>query len=131
MDDNNQIHSGIDIIEIARIKNVLTKHPKRFLEKIFTEYERNYCRGRSTQLAARFAAKEAAMKALGTGVRGVGWKEIEVQRLPSGKPFIKLHGRAKKRAKFIGVEKIELSISHSKELATAMVIMYKLSLIHI
>ena len=125
MDDNNQIHSGIDIIEIARIKNVLTKHPKRFLEKIFTEYERNYCRGRSTQLAARFAAKEAAMKALGTGVRGVGWKEIEVQRLPSGKPIIKLHGRAKKRAKFIGVERIELSISHSKELATAMVIMYK------
>ena len=125
MDDNNQIHSGIDIIEIARIKNVLTKHPNRFLEKIFTEYERNYCRGRSTQLAARFAAKEAAMKALGTGVRGVGWKEIEVQRLPSGKPFIKLYGRAKERAKFIGVEKIELSISHSKELATAMVIMYK------
>ena len=125
MDDNNQIHSGIDIIEIARIKNVLIKHPKRFLEKIFTEYERNYCRGRSTQLAARFAAKEAAMKALGTGVRGVGWKEIEVQRLPSGKPYIKLHGRANERAKFIGVEKIELSISHSKELATAMVIMYK------
>ena len=125
MDDNNQIYSGIDIIEIARIKNVLTKHPKRFLEKIFTEYERNYCRGRSTQLAARFAAKEAAMKALGTGVRGVGWKEIEVQRLPSGKPYIKLHGRANERAKFIGVEKIELSISHSKELATAMVIMYK------
>ncbi len=125
MDDNNQIHSGIDIIEIARIKNVLTKHPKRFLEKIFTEYERNYCRGRSTQLAARYAAKEAAMKALGTGVRGVGWKEIEVQRLPSGKPYIKLHGRANERAKFIGVEKIELSISHSKELATAMVIMYK------
>ena len=125
MDDNNQIHSGIDIIEIARIKNVLTKHPKRFLEKIFTEYERNYCRGRSTQLAARFAAKEAAMKALGTGVRGVGWKEIEVQRLPSGKPYLKLHGRANERAKFIGVEKIELSISHSKELATAMVIMYK------
>ena len=125
MDDNNQIHSGIDIIEIARIKNVLTKHPTRFLEKIFTEYERNYCRGRSTQLAARFAAKEAAMKALGTGVRGVGWKEIEVQRLPSGKPFIKLHGRAMERARFIGVEKIELSISHSKELATAMVIMYK------
>ena len=125
MDDNNQIHSGIDIIEIARIKNVLTKHPKRFLEKIFTEYERNYCRGRSTQLAARFAAKEAAMKALGTGVRGVGWKEIEVQRLPSGKPYIKLYGRANERAKFIGVEKIELSISHSKELATAMVIMYK------
>ena len=87
MDDNNQIHSGIDIIEINRIKHVLTKHPKRFLEKIFTEYERNYCRGRATQLAARFASKEATMKALGTGTRGVAWKEIEVQRLPSGKPL--------------------------------------------
>ena len=64
------------------------------------------------------------MKALGTGTRGVAWKEIEVQRLPSGKPFIKLHGRAKERANFIGIKKIELSISHSKELATAMVIMH-------
>ena len=125
MDDNNQIHSGIDIIEIERIKYVLTKHPIRFLEKIFTEYEINYCRGRATQLAARFASKEAAMKALGTGTRGVGWREIEVQRLKSGKPYIKLHGRAKERAKFIGVKKIELSISHSKKLATAIVIMYQ------
>ena len=125
MDDNNQMHSGIDIIEIERIKYVLTKHPIRFLEKIFTEYEINYCRGRATQLAARFASKEAAMKALGTGTRGVGWREIEVQRLKSGKPYIKLHGRAKERAKFIGVKKIELSISHSKKLATAIVIMYQ------
>jgi len=125
MDDNNQLHSGIDIIEIDRIQYVLKKHPVRFEKKVFTEYERNYCRGRATQLAARFASKEAAMKALGTGTRGVGWKEVEVQRLKSGKPFIVLHGRAKKRADLMGITKIELSISHSKNLATAMVIMYK------
>ena len=125
MDDNNQLHSGIDIIEIDRIQYVLKKHPVRFEKKVFTEYERNYCRGRATQLAARFASKEAAMKALGTGTRGVGWKEVEVQRLKSGKPFIVLHGRAKNRADLMGITKIELSISHSKNLATAMVIMYK------
>mgnify|MGYP001388399871 FL=1 len=125
MNDNNELHSGIDIIEIDRIQNVLIKHPKRFLRKIFTEYEINYCRGRATQLAARFASKEAAMKALGTGIRGVGWREVEVQRLRSGKPYIILHGRAKKRAESMGIKKIELSISHSKNLATAMVIMYK------
>ena len=125
MNDNNELHSGIDIIEIDRIQNVLIKHPERFLRKIFTEYEINYCRGRATQLAARFASKEAAMKALGTGTRGVGWKEVEVQRLRSGKPYIILHGRAKKRAESMGITKIELSISHSKNLATAMVIMYQ------
>jgi holo-[acyl-carrier protein] synthase len=125
MNDNNQLHSGIDIIEIDRIQNVLFKYPSRFLTKIFTEYEINYCRGRATQLAARFASKEAAMKALGTGTRGVGWKEVEVQRLRSGKPYIILHGRAKKRAESMGITKIELSISHSKNLATAMVIMYQ------
>ena len=125
MNDNNELHSGIDIIEIDRIQNVLIKHPERFLRKIFTEYEVNYCRGRATQLAARFASKEAAMKALGTGIRGVGWREVEVQRLRSGKPYIILHGRAKKRAESMGIKKIELSISHSKKLATAMVIMYK------
>ena len=127
MNDNNELHSGIDIIEIDRIQNVLIKHPKRFLRKIFTEYEINYCRGRATQLAARFASKEAAMKALGTGIRGVWWREVEVQRLRSGKPYIILHGRAKKRAESMGIKKIELSISHSKKLATAMVIMYKWS----
>ena len=107
MNDNNELHSGIDIIEIDRIQNVLRKHPERFLRKIFTEYEINYCRGRATQLAARFASKEAAMKALGTGVRGVGWREVEVQRLRSGKPYIILHGRAKKRAGSMGIKKIE------------------------
>ncbi len=115
------MHIGIDIIEIDRIASVLNKHPKRFLEKIFTDYEINYCKGRPAQLAARFASKEAGMKALGTGIRGVGWREIEVQRHASGKPYLILYGRAKKRAEKLNIKSIELSISHSKNLATAIV----------
>ena len=115
------MHIGIDIIEIDRIASVLKKHPTRFLEKIFTRYEINYCRGRPAQLAARFASKEATMKALGTGIRGVGRKEVEVQRHPGGKPYIILHGRAKIKAEKMRIQSIELSISHSKNLATAIV----------
>ena len=121
MSENKNMHIGIDIIEIDRIKFVLNKHPKRFLEKIFTDYEINYCKGRPAQLAARFASKEAGMKALGTGIRGVGWREIEVQRHASGKPYLILYGRAKKRAEKLNIKSIELSISHSKNLATAIV----------
>tara|TARA_Y100000590_G_scaffold126878_3_gene145095 strand:+ start:12403 stop:12780 length:378 start_codon:yes stop_codon:yes gene_type:complete len=121
MSENKNMHIGIDIIEIDRIASVLNKHPKRFLEKIFTDYEKNYCKGRPAQLAARFASKEAGMKALGTGIRGVGWREIEVQRHASGKPYLILHGRAKKRAEKLNIKSIELSISHSKNLATAIV----------
>ena len=121
MSDNKNMHIGIDIIEIDRIASVLGKYPVRFLEKIFTEYEKNYCRGRPAQLAARFASKEAGMKALGTGIRGVGWREIEVKRHKSGKPYLILHGRAKKRAEKLNIKSIELSISHSKNLATAIV----------
>tara|TARA_B100000686_G_scaffold342366_1_gene421368 strand:+ start:514 stop:891 length:378 start_codon:yes stop_codon:yes gene_type:complete len=121
MSENKNMHIGIDIIEIDRIASVLNKHPKRFLEKIFTDYEINYCKGRPAQLAARFASKEAGMKALGTGIRGVGWREIEVQRHASGKPYLILYGRAKKRAEKLNIKSIELSISHSKNLATAIV----------
>ena len=121
MSENKNMHIGIDIIEIDRIASVLNKHPKRFLEKIFTDYEKNYCKGRPAPLAARFASKEAGMKALGTGIRGGGWREIEVQRHTSGKPYLILHGRAKKRAEKLNIKSIELSISHSKNLATAIV----------
>ena len=72
--------TGIDIIEIDRIKLVFAKYGDRFLNRIYTVKEREYCRGRAPQLASRFAAKEATMKALGTGVRGVGWKDIEILR---------------------------------------------------
>ena len=115
------INVGIDIIEIKRIQNVKSRYPSRFLKKIFTENEIIYCRNRSPQLAARFAAKEAMMKALGTGIRGVGWKDVEVIRYRGQAPQIKLSGRGKKVGERIGLKNTSLSISHSREYAVACV----------
>ena len=116
------IYTGIDIIEISRIAEVAKRYPKRFLEKIYTPGERDYSRGRAPQLASRFAAKEAVMKALGTGVRGVGWREIEVVRQRGRAPEIVLHGRARAKAKEIGIVRTALSLSHSREFAVASVV---------
>lgn len=115
------INVGIDIIEIKRIQNVKSRYPSRFLKKIFTENEIIYCRNRSPQLAARFAAKEAMMKALGTGIRGVSWKDVEVIRYRGQAPQIKLSGRGKKVGERIGLKNTSLSISHSREYAVACV----------
>jgi holo-[acyl-carrier protein] synthase len=116
------LSTGVDIIEIPRIRRVAERYGARFLERIYTAGEIAYCRGRAPNLAARFAAKEATMKALGTGVRGVGWKDIEVVRHSSGAPGILLHGRAKARAQRLGVVEIALSLSHSQEYAVAFVV---------
>ena len=116
------LSTGVDIIEIPRIKKTLDRYGERFLKRIFTPDEIAYCRGRSPNLAGRFAAKEATMKALGTGVRGVGWKDIEVIRAESGAPSVKLHGRAKARAEMLQVSDLSLSISHSREVAVAFVV---------
>ena len=114
--------TGVDIIEIPRIKQTLDRYGQRFLNRIFTPDEIAYCHGRAPNLAGRFAAKEATMKALGTGVRGVSWKDIEVVRADSGAPRVKLHGRAEKRAERLQVSEISLSISHSREYAVAFVV---------
>ncbi len=114
--------TGVDIIEIPRIQRVLQLYGLRFLRRIFTQGEIDYCRERAPNLAGRFAAKEATMKALGTGVRGVGWREIEVIRHPSGAPSITLYGRAEMRAQRLGVQEISLSISHSRDYAVAFVV---------
>ena len=114
--------TGVDIIEIPRIKQVLDRYGQRFLKRVFTPDEITYCRGRAPNLAGRFAAKEATMKALGTGVRGVSWKDIEVVRSESGAPSVKLHGRAEKRAVRLRVVDISVSISHSREYAVAFVV---------
>ena len=114
--------TGVDIIEIPRIQQVLDRYGQRFLDRVFTPGEIAYCRGRAPNLAGRFAAKEATMKALGTGVRGVGWKDIEVIRAESGAPSVKLHGRAKIRAERLRVGEISLSMSHSREYAVAFVV---------
>ena len=114
--------TGVDIIEIPRIKQMLDRYGQRFLNRVFTPDEIAYCRGRAPNLAGRFAAKEAAMKALGTGVRGVSWKDIEVIRADSGAPSLRLHGRAEKRAEWLQVGEMSLSISHSREYAVAFVV---------
>jgi holo-[acyl-carrier protein] synthase len=114
--------TGVDIIEIERIRQVVERWGDRFLRRIYTEGEIAYCRGRAPNLAARFAAKEATMKALGTGIRGVGWKEIEVVRRRGGAPSIRLHGRALARAEKMGITETALSLSHSREYAVAFVV---------
>ncbi len=116
------LSTGVDMIEIPRIRQVLDRFGQRFLDRVFTPGEIEYCRGRAPNLAARFAAKEAAMKALGTGTRGVAWKDIEVVRAESGAPSIKLHGRGEARARRLGVLEMALSLSHSREYAIAVVV---------
>ncbi|MCH7580961.1 MAG: holo-ACP synthase, partial [Chloroflexi bacterium] len=83
---------GIDTIEIPRVRRVLERHGERFLKRVYTPTEVAFCRGRVAELAARFAAKEAVMKALGTGVRGIAWREIEVLPDRRGKPLVYLYG---------------------------------------
>ena len=116
------IYTGIDMIEIDRIADVARRYPSRFLEKIFTPAEQAYCRGRAPQMAARFAAKEAVMKMLGTGVRGVPWKDIEVVRERGRAPEIVLHGNAKAVGERLRIHRIALSMSHSRLYAVASVV---------
>jgi holo-[acyl-carrier protein] synthase len=116
------ISVGVDIIEINRVAATIERFGDRFLKRIYTPGEIAYCRGRAPQLAARFAAKEAVMKALGTGTHGVGWREVEVTRKRSGEPCIELHGRAFERAEKLGIDRFAISISHSREYAVASVV---------
>ncbi len=113
---------GVDIIEIARIEAALERWGARFLARVFTENEVRFCRGRAPELAVRFAAKEAVMKALGTGVRGIGWREIEILPMRGGKPLVFLHGRAEQRAKFLGLQDFAISLTHSRDFAIASVV---------
>jgi holo-[acyl-carrier-protein] synthase len=110
---------GIDIIKVARIRATLERFGSRFSNRVLTPSERRYVRGRPETLAGRWAAKEATSKVLGLGVRGIGWQEIEVERLPTGQPSIRLHGRAARRAEQLGMERIAVSISHESEYAVA------------
>ncbi len=119
---------GTDLIEISRIARSLARFGDRFLERVYTPLEIDYCRrkrtGMAESLAARFAAKEAAAKALGTGIaRGIIWSEIEVRNLPGGRPILHLHGRASLRAHLLGVHASTLSLTHSRDLAMAVVLL--------
>ena len=117
---------GTDICSVKRIAATYQRFGTRFLERILTEREMHYVLSNPlhtvTRIAGRFAAKEAASKALGTGWHGVGWKEIEIVRQSSGEPKMMLHGRAAARAERLGLNQWQVSISHEREFAIAMVV---------
>lgn len=121
------VGTGIDIAEVPRIAQAIERFGERFLNRLFTLGERSYCDSKANRVeryAARFAAKEAAMKALGTGWNhGVRWRDCEVARKPGGRPTIMFHGRAGELAAKLGVQNIALSITHTKEQAMAQVIL--------
>jgi holo-[acyl-carrier protein] synthase len=117
---------GIDIAEPARVRAAVERYGQRFLKRIFTENEIAYCerkRNKYERYAARFAAKEAAFKALGIGWRrGVRWVEVEVANLPSGQPTLRLSGRAQEFAERLGVRHVSLSLTHTEQFTLAQVI---------
>jgi holo-[acyl-carrier protein] synthase len=113
---------GIDIIEIARIQRTIDDFGERFLHRVFTERERERYRGRTNELAARFAAKEATSKTLGTGIIGIRWREMEVLPNRRGKPVLILHGRAAERARQLGLTDFSVSLTHSRADAMAFVV---------
>lgn len=115
-------HVGIDIIEIRRIEHALSRWGERFLKRVYTPQELAQLSHRTPTLAACFAAKEATMKALGTGRIGVGWREVEVIHAPSGQPRLRLYGRAQSRAHALGIKDLAVSLSHSREYAMASVV---------
>lgn len=110
---------GVDLIEIDRIEAAIARWGERFSNRVYTEAEREHCRGRAPEMAARFAAKEAVMKALGTGIKGVGWREIEVLPDPDGKPLVYLYGGARRKAEELGLREVAISLSHSRDYALA------------
>lgn len=123
------VGTGIDIAEVPRIREVIERHGERFLKRIFTEGEIQYCEAKANRVeryAARFAAKEAGMKAIGTGWNhGVRWRDIEVARKPGGRPTLLLHGKAAEFAAKLGATNIALSLTHTAEQAFAQVILEK------
>lgn len=117
------MHSvGVDIIDIDRIERALERWGQRFQNRIYTPAELAYCRGRLPELAARFAAKEAVSKALGTGLKGVAWREIEILADRRGKPQVNLKGRADRRARELGLSCFSISLSHTPSVAVAFVV---------
>ena len=121
------VGTGIDIAEVPRIRHALERFGERFLQRIFTAGEIRYCDSKANRVeryAARFAAKEAAMKALGTGWNhGVRWRDCEVARMPGGRPTMTFHGKAAEFAERLGVKHAALSLSHTAEQAIAQVIL--------
>jgi holo-[acyl-carrier protein] synthase len=119
--------TGVDLAEVARIRDAIERYGDRFVRRIYTSGEIAYVERKANRFeryAGRFAAKEAGMKAIGTGWKGgVRWQDFEVSNLPSGRPTLRLHGEAARRAEKMGVKTIWLSITHTAELGMAHVIL--------
>ncbi len=113
---------GIDMIEIARIERAMARWRKSFLQRVYTDLELRLYHKKPSSLAARFAGKEAVMKALGTPNKGIGWREIEILSDSSGKPLVHLYGKAQNQANSLGLDKLDISLSHSREYAIALVV---------
>jgi holo-[acyl-carrier protein] synthase len=116
------LRSGVDIIEIHRIDRAILRHGQKFFDRFFTPRELIDCGGRTPALAARFAAKEAVAKAMGTGIGDIGWKEIEVINGDRREPLLRLHGMAKRLADSLGLEVWSVSLSHTHEHAVAVAV---------
>ena len=110
---------GIDIVKVERIRDALARFGSRFSRRVLTSAEAAYVRERPETFAGRWAAKEAVSKVLGLGVRGVGWRDIEIARLPTGQPAVRLAGRALARAEQLGMTRVAVSISHERDYAVA------------
>jgi len=110
---------GVDIVKVDRIQATMARFGERFSKRVLTAGERRYVRDRPETFAGRWAAKEAVSKVLGLGVRGIGWTEIEIERLPTGQPSVRLNGRAAQRAEQLGMGRIAVSISHESDYAVA------------
>lgn len=113
---------GVDLVDIDRIAAVLGRHPARFRHRILTDREDRYCGPKVERVAGRWAAKEAVSKVLGLGVRGVGWRDIEILPNLAGQPQVLLHGRAAARAARLALADITVSISHERRMAMAVAV---------
>src|SRR5262245_54500733 len=113
---------GVDLLERQRLLRTFARFGDRFLRRVFTEAELALADGRIERLTGRFAAKEACAKALGTGMVTVAWREIEILRLPGGKPKVALHGKAAERARLLGLSAFDVSISDTHDHALAVVV---------
>jgi holo-[acyl-carrier protein] synthase len=116
---------GVDLVDIDRIVGVLERFPARFVNRVLTDAEAAYCRGRVERIAGRWAAKEAISKVLGLGVRGVGWREIEILPNRAGAPQVYLHDRARARAAYLDLEDVTVSITHERRMAVAVAIAHR------
>ena len=116
------LRTGVDFLEIERLRESTLLHGEHFLSRIFTSAEQAECGDNYASLAARFAAKEAVSKALGTGIGDVGWQDIEILRADSGAPQLVLHGYAERLATQLGLKTWSVSLSHTREHAVAMVV---------